>query len=196
MDTDTARRRLLLGSLMAGLCRLPLAAQSASGQGYQPKQSDRPETLSGDESGFSSLFDGNTLSGCERNPRYWRVEGGNMVGEITPESIIRSNTLIIWCDGSPADFELKVECRITTGGNSGINYCSLVVPDTVTPENKFAMRGYQCDIDGKNSYAGNNYEEKGRLFLAVCGQVTHVTGTRKPIVLSTLGENNELAKLI
>jgi hypothetical protein len=72
----------------------------------------------------------------------------------------------------------------------------LVVPDTVTPENKFAMRGYQCDTDGKNNYTGNNYEEKGRLFLAVRGQVTHLTGTRTPIVLSTLGENNELAKLI
>jgi hypothetical protein len=196
MNTDIARRRLLLGSLMTSLCRLPLAAQSASGQGYQPKQSDRPEAISGDEPGFSSIFDGKTLSGWEGNPRYWRVEDGNMVGEITPETIIRSNTFIIWRDGAPADFELKVEYRITAGGNSGINYRSIVVPDTVTPENKFAMRGYQCDIDGKNSYTGNNYEEKGRLFLAVRGQVTHVTGTRKPIVLSALGENNELAKLI
>jgi hypothetical protein len=196
MNTDIARRKLLLGSLAAGVCRLPLAAQSASGQRYEPKQSDRPETLSGDEPGFSSIFDGKTFSGWEGNPRYWRVQDGNMVGEITPETIIRSNTFIIWRDGTPADFELKVEYRITAGGNSGINYRSVVVPDAVTPENKFAMRGYQCDIDGKNSYTGNNYEEKGRLFLAVRGQVTHVTGTRKPVVLSTLGENNELAKLI
>src|ERR1035438_9050828 len=58
------------------------------------------------------------------------------------------------------------------------------------------MRGYQCDIDGQNRYTGNNYEEKGRLFLAVRGQVTHVTGTRTPIVLSTLGENKDLAALI
>jgi hypothetical protein len=71
-----------------------------------------------------------------------------------------------------------------------------MVPDNVTPENKFAMRGYQCDIDGRNNYTGNNYEEKGRLFLAVRGQVTHVTGTRKPIVLSTLGDNKELANVI
>jgi len=196
MNTDIARRRLLLGSLMTGICRLPLAAQSAPGQGYQPKQSDRPEALSGDEPGFSSIFDGKTLSGWEGNPRYWRVEDGHMVGEITPETVIKSNTFIIWRDGAPADFELKVDYRITAGGNSGINYRSIVVPDAVTPENKFAMRGYQCDIDGKNSYTGNNYEEKGRLFLAVRGQVTHVTGTRKPIVLSTLGENSELAKLL
>jgi hypothetical protein len=71
-----------------------------------------------------------------------------------------------------------------------------VVPDTVTPSNKFAMRGYQCDIDGQNRYTGNNYEEKGRLFLSVRGQVTRVTGTRVPAVLSTLGDNKELAALL
>ena len=193
---DIARRKLFLGSLMAGFCGLQQAEQVASGQSYIPKQSDRPETLAGDEPGFSSMFDAKTLSGWEGNPRYWRVADGAMVGEITLETVVKSNTFLIWRDGAPEDFELKVEYRITTGGNSGINYRSIVVPDNVTPENKFAMRGYQCDIDGKNSFTGNNYEEKGRLFLAVRGQVTHVTGTRKPIVLSTLGDNKELASSI
>ena len=119
-----------------------------------------------------------------------------MVGEITPETIIKSNTFIIWRGGNPEDFELKVEYRITAGGNSGINYRSVVVPDKVTPENQFAMRGYQCDIDGQNRYTGNNYEEKGRLFLALRGQVTHVTGTRIPTVISSVGENKNLASLL
>jgi hypothetical protein len=66
----------------------------------------------------------------------------------------------------------------------------------VTPENKFAMRGYQADIDGQNRYTGQNYEEKGRLFLAVRGQMTHVTGGRKPIILSTFGDSKELAAAI
>src|SRR6185295_11713143 len=108
----------------------------------------------------------------------------------------KSNTFIIWRGGEPEDFELKVEYRITAGGNSGINYRSQVVPDKVTPENRFAMRGYQCDIDGQNRYTGNNYEEKGRLFLAVRGQVTHVTGTRTPVVQSSLGDEKVLGGLI
>ena len=58
------------------------------------------------------------------------------------------------------------------------------------------MRGYQCDIDGQNRYTGNNYEEKGRLFLALRGQVTHVTGTRIPTVISSVGENKSLASLL
>jgi hypothetical protein len=177
-------RRVSIASLVGG-------AMSAQ---YVPKQSDRPEPINGDEPGFRPIFDGNTLNGWEGDPKYWRAENGSLVGEITPETIIRSNTFIIWQGGSPKDFELKADYRITSGGNSGINYRSVVVPDTVTPSNKFAMRGYQADIDGKNIYTGQNYEEKGRLFLATRGQVTHVVGGRKPIVLSTLGD--DLAKFV
>src|SRR5712692_185882 len=200
MKTNEAGRRLFLASLIASSSRLPLtgqqAAQPTATGPYVPKQNDRPELVAGEEPGFESIFDGKTLSGWDGDPKYWRVSDGRMVGEITPETIIKSNTFIIWRGGAPTDFELRVEYRITPGGNSGINYRSIVVPDKITPSNKFAMRGYQCDIDGQNRYTGNNYEEKGRLFLAVRGQMTHVTGVRKPIVLSTLGENKDLAALI
>jgi hypothetical protein len=177
---------------MGALASVPLAAQ----QPYVPKQSDRPEPLTGDEPGFQPIFDGKTLNGWEGDPKYWRVADGVMTGEITPETLIKSNAFIIWRGGSPKDFELKVDCRITSGGNSGINYRSAVVPDPVTPANKFAMRGYQCDIDGQKRYTGNNYEEKGRLFLAVRGQVTRVTGTRTPVILSSLGDDKDLAGAI
>ena len=188
-------RRPFLGSILGGLASLPLAAQQSAGQAYAPKQSDRPEQISGDESGFTPIFDGKTLNGWEGDSRYWRAEAGVMIGEITPETVIKSNTFIIWRGGMPGDFELKVDCRITPGGNSGINYRSVVVPDAVTPSNRFAMRGYQCDIDGQHRYTGNNYEEKGRLFLALRGQMTHVVGGRKPIVLSTFGDGKELASV-
>ena len=178
---------------LAGLIASAATAQTT----YVPKQSDRPEAQAGDEPGFVPIFDGKTLTGWEGDPKYWRVVDGVMTGEITPDTLIKSNTFLIWRGGSPRDFELKVDYRITTGGNSGINYRSVVVPDAVTPANKFAMRGYQCDIDGQNRYTGNNYEEKGRLFLAVRGQVTSaVTGTRTPLVISNLGDNKELAALL
>jgi hypothetical protein len=139
---------------------------------YAPKQSDRPAPATGDEPGFQAIFDGKTLTGWEGNPTYWRVENGALVGEITPDTVIKSNTFIIWRGGRPRDFDLKLEYRITAGGNSGINYRSAQVPDPVTPANKFAMKGYQFDIDGRKQYSGNNYEEKGRLFLALRGQLT------------------------
>jgi hypothetical protein len=89
-----------------------------------------------------------------------------------------------------------VACRITEGGNSGINYRSVVVPDTVTPENKFAMRGYQADIDGRNVYTGQNYEEKGRLFLATRGVMTRVVDGRKPIILAGIDDPRNLAATV
>jgi len=174
----------------------PTAAQQATAQTYIPKQSDRPEALAGDEPGFTPIFNGKTLDGWEGNPKYWRVEGSVMVGEITPETIIKSNTFLIWRGGAPKDFELKADYRISSGGNSGVNYRSVVVQDTVTPDNRFAMRGYQFDIDGQNRYTGQNYEEKGRLFLALRGQMTHVAGGRKPIIVSSLGEAKDLAAFI
>jgi hypothetical protein len=163
---------------------------------YVPKQSDRPEPPAGDEPGFTSIFDGKSLHGWEGDPKYWRAADGALVGEITPETVIKSNTFIIWRGGTVADFELKVDFRITPGGNSGINYRSAVVPDKVTPANQFAMRGYQCDIDGQNRYTGNNYEEKGRLFLGVRGEVTRVTGTAKPVILSRIGDNQEVGAVV
>ncbi len=188
-------RRQFLAFAVGTLWSSSMRAQQ-TGPPYVPKQSDRPEPLEGEEPGFRPIFDGKSLDGWEGDSTYWRVSDACMVGEITPETIIRSNTFIIWRGGAPGDFELKVDYRITTGGNSGINYRSAVVPDPVTPSNRFAMRGYQCDIDGQNRYTGNNYEEKGRLFLAVRGQVTRVTGTRKPIILSSTGENEALARAL
>ncbi|MBI1353076.1 MAG: DUF1080 domain-containing protein [Acidobacteria bacterium] len=180
-------RRPFLVSLLAA----PLAAQQS--EPYVPKQSDRPELLDGDEPGFRPIFDGKTLDGWKGDPTYWRVENGSLVGEITPQTVVKSNTFIIWQDGRPRDFELKLDYRITPDGNSGVNYRSVVIPDPVTPSNRFAMRGYQCDLDGKKRYTGNNYEEKGRRFLAVRGQQTHVVGGRKPIILSTFADADELA---
>jgi hypothetical protein len=160
---------------------------------YVPRQSDRPTPVDGDEPGFQPIFDARTLSGWEGDPKHWRVEDGVLVGEITPATIVKSNTFIIWRGGRPKDFELKLDYRITSAGNSGINYRSVSVPDPVTPENKFALRGYQFDLDGGKRYVGNNYEEKGRLFVGVRGQVTRIVGGRPPVVLSTIGDAADLA---
>ena len=74
--------------------------------------------------GFVSIFDGKTLKGWEGDPNYWRVENGSLVGEITADKLLKSNTFIIWRGGEPKNFELKLECRISKEGNSGINYRS------------------------------------------------------------------------
>lgn len=122
---------------------------------------------SGNNNGFVEIFDGKTLNGWEGDPVYWRVEDGNLVGEITPATVVKRNTFIIWRGGTVANFELKVQYRITKGGNSGVNYRSEELSDL-----KYAMRGYQGDIDAYDGkpYTGMNYEERGRTTLAKRGQ--------------------------
>ena len=126
-------------------------------------------TSQSSEKGFVEIFDGKTLNNWEGDPTYWRVENGNLVGEITPSTILKTNSFIIWKGGQPADFELKGEFNITEKGNSGINYRSERLTDI-----PFALRGYQADIDGANRYTGQNYEERGRTTLAYRGQITSI----------------------
>lgn len=156
-----------------------------------------------DDSGFVRIFDGKTLDGWEGDPVYWRVEDGHLVGEITPETIVKRNTFIIWKKGTPADFELKLEYRITENGNSGVNYRSKRLDD-----HPFALTGYQADIDGKNRYTGQNYEERGRTTLAFQGQVTTIPPIKESdlkkgivknawtpaVVVESLGEKDNLTK--
>ncbi len=131
----------------------------------QTDTSDSQNSPDGD--GFINLFDGETLNGWEGDSTYWRVENGNLVGEITPATLLSRNSFIIWRGGVTEDFELKTDFRVTERGNSGINYRSEEVPET-----PYALRGYQCDIDGGKKYTGSNYEERGRTTLASIGQAT------------------------
>jgi len=124
------------------------------------------------EKGFKQIFDGKTLKGWDGDDNYWRVEDGSIIGEITADKLVKSNTFIIWKGGEPKDFELKLEYRITKEGNSGVNYRSERLKDV-----PFALKGYQADIDGNNYYTGQNYEERGRTTLAYRGQKTTIKGT-------------------
>ena len=127
------------------------------------------------EKGFKQIFDGKTLKGWEGDPNYWRVEEGNIVGEITADKLLTSNTFIIWRGGETKDFELKLEYKMSIDGNSGINYRSEQITEV-----PFALKGYQADIDGKNRYTGQNYEERGRTTLAYRGQKTTIKGAEDP----------------
>lgn len=192
MKMFTAKSRLVvLLSLMVAAVALVAGAQT-----NVPSKAE-PAAALADETGFESIFDGKTLNGWDGNPKYWRVENGCLVGEITPETVIRTNTFIIWRGGSPADFELKAEYRISARGNSGINYRSIEVPGM-----PYVMRGYQADIDGQNRnannvrYTGQNYEERGRTFLALRGQVARIEDGKKPVIIGSLGDPKELEKFI
>jgi hypothetical protein len=141
----------------------------------------------GFKDGFVKIFDGKTLQNWEGDPVYWKVENGNMVGTVTPATLLKRNTFIIWRGGLTTDFELKAEYRITEGGNSGINYRSDEIPEL-----PLALKGYQADIDGANKYTGQNYEERGRTFLALRGQNVTIETGKKPVVNSLIANSDSL----
>ena len=144
------------------------------------------------DAGFEPIFDG-TLKHWEGDPTYWRAENGVLIGEVTPETLLKKNSFIIWRGGELADFELKLEYRVSDKGNSGINYRSIQVPD---PETKWAMQGYQADIDGQDQWSGQNYEERGRTFLAYRGQSVVLKPGQKPEIAKVLGDRAELQKQV
>ena len=161
------------------------------------------------DKGFKQIFDGKTLENWNGDPTYWSVKDNCLVGEVTPSTLLKSNTFIIWQGGQPADFELKTEFRITESGNSGINYRSEIIEDI-----PYALRGYQADIDGKNRYTGQNYEEKKRTTLAYRGEKVIISSQQNPNepgslranvskncwqsreIVKKLGDSDELKELI
>jgi hypothetical protein len=192
MTFNLSRRMTLVGCLL-----LILARGTAVAQQRQQQQQTYPTTAPARESGFEPIFDGRSLAGWDGDPKFWRVEGDAIVGEITPGNEIKRNTFIIWRGtggdgaGITKDFELKLRYRISAKGNSGINYRSVEMDDA-----KFALRGYQFDIDGANKYTGNNYEERGRTFMAVRGQVVRAVEGGARHVIGSVGDYKELARAV
>jgi hypothetical protein len=150
-----------------------------------------PNPAGEDAAGFESIFNGTTLDGWKGDPTYWRAENGCLVGEITPETLLKRNSFIIWRGGTTGDFELKVEYRVSDKGNSGINYRSEAVADT-----PFALRGYQLDIDGANRFTGQNYEERGRTFLALRGDISRADADGKARIIGSTGDKDALAAFV
>ena len=95
--------------------------QPASPPQVRPATGVYPETQPDDNTGFVSIFDGKTLNGWDGDTQFWRVENGEIIGETTPENVMKQNSFLIWRGGTIKDFELKVEFRMN-GTNSGIQF--------------------------------------------------------------------------
>ena len=91
------RRALSLSRFAIGLLVRFTSAVAHAQQVY-------PQPAGKDEAGFESIFNGKTLDGWEGDPKYWRVENGCLVGEVTPETLLKQNTFIIWRGGTTARF--------------------------------------------------------------------------------------------
>jgi hypothetical protein len=129
-----------------------------------------------ERTGFESIFDG-SLKNWDGDPAFWKAEGGMIVAQTTAENPLKQNTFLIWRGGEPADFELKLEVRMSST-NSGIQFRSQHVPPGSEGRGgvtgKWVLKGYQADIDFDNRYTGMIYEERGRGIVMQRGQVVHL----------------------
>ena len=166
----------------------------------QPPRGPRPLPFEEHE-GFTQIFDGTTLKGWDGDPKFWKAEGGAIVGQTTAANKLTENTFAIWRGGEPADFELKLEYRIDAA-NSGIQVRSVHLPAGTTDGNgdavngRWVMKGYQADIDVGNRYTGQIYEERGRTFLAMRGQFSYVPQGGGPKVVGALQTSDDELKAL
>jgi hypothetical protein len=146
------------------------------------------------KAGFQSIFDGKTLTGWDGDSDFWRVENGAIVGQTTATHQPKQNTFCIWRGAHPADFDFRAQYRLTGGsaGNSGFQYRSIERPDVA----KWVMQGYQADIDGAQMFTGQLYEERGRGFLALRGMYAYAGSGKKPGMLGSLGDSDQLKAII
>ena len=114
--------------------------------------------LAGDDEGFQSLFDGNSLKGWRGDDKLWTVQDGVIVG--ATDGDIPDNTFLIR-EGEYGDFVLKVKFLLHDHtGNSGIQYRSEEIKERNGKEfPPFVVGGYQADIASER-YMGILYGEK------------------------------------
>ena len=183
-----ASRFLTLFTLATALAQPPAAPRPSGGGIYPTYEPD-------DNEGFVSIFDGKTLAGWDGDTTFWRAENNEIIGESTPEKMVKANSFLIWRGGKVKDFELKAEFKLS-GTNSGIQYRSTELPEL----GKWVLKGYQADLDIGNGYTGNLHEERGRkpghVVLARRGDVTRISEGPKYKVLASIGDNKMLRGVV
>lgn len=158
-----------------------------------------PQAAPPEQPGMRAIFNGKDLTGWSGDPRLWSVKDGAIRGETTRENPARSNTFLIWKDGTTRDFELRLSFRCTAANNSGIQYRSRHITDGKVP-NEWVVRGYQHEIRNESRFpnvSGFIYDEggkRGRMGLAGEQAVWGADGKKK--VTAQLITADEFAKLM
>jgi hypothetical protein len=161
-----------------------------------------------DHRGYISLFDGVSLKGWDGNPKFWRVEGGAIVGESTAANP-SGNTYIAYRDVVAKDFTLKFEIKVEGAGGSGLQYRSKtgipwltgvaanVIANTGPVNLAWMMTGPQADFWPSQVYSGQFYSENTSMRIeAWRGEVVEGEGVGGRRIVGAIGDRTELGKLV
>jgi hypothetical protein len=159
--------------------------------------------------GYVSLFDGVSLKGWDGNPKFWRAEGGAIVGESTPQNP-SGNSYIVYRGMEAKDYTLKFEIKVEGSGGSGFQYRSKTgipwlanIADNVTanvgPVNlNWMMTGPQADFwPSSRDWTGQFYSENTPMrILAWRGQVVEGSGLARKELMGNIGDRAALNSVV
>ncbi len=150
-----SRRRRWLAA--ATVLLLPIIALAATGvtdlfhkkPGVFPSPDPAPGPGGTDSEGWVKLFSGRDLSGWKTHPDQpgqWKVEGGVLVGSAVPS--------YLYSDGGHfANFHLRVEARINSGGDSGIFFrAPFATRPGRTADQRRPAGGYEVELQENPKY--------------------------------------------
>ena len=186
-----------------------LAAFAALGGVFGQGGFTQPDPLDfNDHRGYVSLFDGVSLKGWDGNPKFWRVEGGSIIGESTPGNP-SGNSYLVYRGVDAHDFTLKFEIKVEGDGGSGIQYRSrdglpwsrpiaANVTANVGPVNlRWMQTGPQADFWPSRIFSGQFYSENTPMgIMAYRGQVVEAAGLGSKRLMANIGELNALGTVI
>jgi hypothetical protein len=139
------------------------------------------------DDGFKPIFNGKDLKGWDGEPKIWSVKDGTIVGD-TANVSLKTNTFLVWRDGTVDDFVLRFKYRIKNG-NSGVQYRS----KEMTNVGPWVVGGYQADFEAGKTFSGILYEERGpRGIMAERGTKVVVDENGKKNVVERLAPSDEL----
>lgn len=118
---------------------------------------DADRGVNGDEAGFQSLFDGQTLRQWEGDPAWFRVADGAIVAGSLEKKI--PHNVFLCTEQTFADFELRLEAQLVgQGNNAGVQFRTRRI------EGSTEVAGYQADMGaaGGRPVWGALYDESRR----------------------------------
>ena len=131
--------------------------------------------------GFVRLLNGRNLNDWEGDPKYWSITNGILTG--VTDGTLRTNQFITWKGSTVRNFDLRVQVRVTEGGNSGIQYRGKSRPEI----GLHIVSGYQCDVVASNpDYNGMLYEERGRRIVSRSGDKVIIDAEGQPWIVGQL----------
>ncbi len=154
--------RLLALSILVAIGCLATGDQPAFAQTTNPAPLvDADQTAasdsSRDEEGFQPLFDGQTLTGWEGDPNWFRIEQQAIVAGTLTKPI--PHNVFLCTLKSYANFELRLQVKVLGEDvNAGIQFRTARIPQ------HHEVSGYQADVGGvgERSVWGGLYDESRR----------------------------------